>query len=111
MFIIFVFFGGAFDICSGCPPECLHGLYDFSYVFYEQADFLQLCVPVFGSTIYSILCDNVDAVVKVKTELVALNRRIMFCFSATVLCPDKLFVLRCSFDPRVRRHRLQEENS
>ena len=58
----------------------LHGLYDSSYDFHEQAGFLQLSVPVFGSTISSVSCGNSDAVVKVKTELVALNRRIMFVF-------------------------------
>ena len=58
----------------------LHGFYDFSFDFYEQAEFLQLSVPVFGSTIYSVSCGNSDAVVKVRTELVALNRRIMFVF-------------------------------
>ena len=51
-----------------------------SYDFHEQAEFLQLSVPVFGSTIYSVSCGNSDAVVKVERELVVLNRRIMFVF-------------------------------
>ena len=64
----------------GCPPERLSTGCTTSYDFHEEAEFLQLSVPVFGSTIYSVPCGNSDAVVKVETELVVLNRRIMFVF-------------------------------
>ena len=58
----------------------LHGLYDFSCGFHEQAEFLQLYVPVFGSAIHSVSCDNSDAVVKVKDGTQCTESENQVCF-------------------------------
>ena len=56
----------------------LHGLYDFSYDFYEQAEFLQLSVPVSVSTIY-LLPSNVFSCWGVShVGAFALSRRIIY---------------------------------
>jgi len=49
-------------------------------LYYEQAESLQLSLPDFESTIYSVPSNNFDAVVEVMTQLVALKRRIIYFF-------------------------------
>ena len=71
----------------------------------EQAEFLQLSVPFFGSTIDSVSCGDSDAVAKVRTELVALNRRIMFVFQRRYSFPTSYLCFGV-FDPRFWQHDL-----